>query len=110
MEAHLLSEEERLEAVGLAFHLPTTDLHRHPPRPGLDGLLDVATLRDLRVLPLWSAQDELFFACDTPPTAETMEALEAALGLTLRPVLVAPTDLTERLAALANDRPPRACS
>ena len=103
-EAHLLDEEERLEAVGLAFHLPSINLRRHPPRPGLDGLLDLGMLRSRRVLPLWSTQDEVFFACDTPPTAALMEELDAALGLTLRPVLVSPLDLTAQLAALVDDQ------
>ncbi|RLT27478.1 MAG: hypothetical protein DWI48_03495 [Chloroflexi bacterium] len=103
VDAKLLTEAERIEAVGLAFHLPSISLDAHPPRPGLDGILDVAMLRRLRVLPLWSTQDELFFACDTPPTIETIEALDAALGVVLRPVLVTPHDLTERLARLIDD-------
>jgi len=102
-EAKLLDDEERLEAVGLAFHLPSVNLRRHAPRAGLDGLFDLATLRRLRVLPLWSTQDELFFACDTPPTAALMEQMDAALGLTLRPVLVAPSELTTLLAGLIDE-------
>lgn len=104
VDAKLLNEAERIEAVGLAFHLPSVNLENHPPRAGLDGILDVATLRRLRVLPLWSTQGELFYACDTPPTVETTEALDAALGLVLRPVLVSPHDLTERLAGLVDDQ------
>ncbi len=102
-DAKLLDEEERLEAVGLAFHLPSVNLRRHVPRAGLDGLFDLATLRSLRVLPLWNTQDELFFACDTPPTAALMEQLDAALGLTLRPVLVSPPELTALLVGLVDE-------
>jgi cellulose synthase/poly-beta-1,6-N-acetylglucosamine synthase-like glycosyltransferase len=103
VEAGLVSERERIEAVGLAFQLPTVDLREHPPRAGLDALFDIDMLRSLRVLPLWSAPGELFVACDSPPTVEAAEQLDALLGLVVTPVLVAPDELSRLLAELRGD-------
>ncbi len=57
--AGIISEAERLELVGLAFHLPSIDLRDHPPEPDMDALLDVSRMRELRALPLWAVRDEL---------------------------------------------------
>ena len=98
----LISAQERLEAVGLAFSLPSIDLQSHPPRDGLAELLPADVRRWLRVLPLWVVDRELFVGVENPPSADTMERLAGLLGLTVRPVLVAPGTL-ERWSDAAPD-------
>ena len=103
VDAGMITEEERLEAVGLAFHLPSINLDQHPPRQDLDGLLPYSFICERRILPLWSLDDELFLAVDEPPTASTMAETEAMLGLVIRPVLVSPGQLGARLGQLVDD-------
>ncbi len=103
VEAKMISEDERLEAVGLAFHLPSINLDEHRPLSGLDALLPAEMLSGLRVLPLWSVRDEVFVAFDQPPTLEVLERLDEALGVAIRPVLVQPPQLTRRLESLPSD-------
>ncbi|GMU41740.1 MAG: hypothetical protein AMXMBFR23_26060 [Chloroflexota bacterium] len=103
VQARLITEDERLEAIGLAFHLPSIDLDAHTPTADLDALLPVDFIQERRVLPLWAIEDELFVAVDEPPNWETMDAIEGALGLTVRPVLVTPRQLTQHLEGLQQD-------
>ncbi len=103
VDARVLTEEERLEAVGLAFHLPSLDLRHHPVRAGLEALLPADVIAELRVLPVWTVRDELFFAINRPPSVEVMERLRFLLGLPLRPLLVSHEELTRRLGGLPAD-------
>ena len=101
--ARLITEEERLEAIGLAFHLPSINLDLHPPTPDLDAILPPDLMAERRIIPLWSIEDEIFVAVDEPPTWETMAAVEGALGLTVRPVLITPLQMSAQLAALQSN-------
>lgn len=105
VEAHMISEDERLEAVGLAFHLPSINMDEHLPIAGLDALLPAELLTKLRALPLWSIRDEVFIAVDQPPTVELLDRLDQVLGVAIRPVLVQPEQLTKRLQSLPTDGP-----
>ena len=105
VDAGVLNEIERLELVGLAFHLPSVDFADHPPEPDLDALLAVDTMRSLRVLPLWAVRDELFLAVEAPPSPAVTARLERQLGLLVRPVLVPPEALGARLSDLHDDPP-----
>jgi glycosyltransferase XagB len=100
--ARLITEEERLEAVGLAFNLPSINLDQHPPQADLDALLPLEALQQLRMLPLWTIDDEFFIAVVEPPNVEQMAHLQGLLGLTVRPVLVSPGQLDARLAELGD--------
>ncbi len=103
VESGMITEEERLEAVGLAFHLPSINLDQHPPQPGLDAILPIEVIRGLRVMPLWALDDEFFIAVADPPGVDEMAQLESLLGLTIRPVLVSPGQLATRLEQLRDD-------
>lgn len=103
VQARMISEDERLEAVGLAFHLPSISLSEHPPRADLDALAPAAFLRRHRVLPLWSLDDELFVAVAEPPSIEAMSEFEATFGLVVRPVLVSSEQLQVLLDDLQDD-------
>ena len=102
--AGLIAESERIEAVGLAFNLPTVDLAQQAPREGLDALLALEVMHRLQILPLWSIRHELFVATINPPSADVMEELQAALGLAIRPVLVQPGPLRARFDELPPER------
>ena len=104
VQAGMITEEERLEAVGLAFHLPSINLDQHPPQPDLDAVLPLEVLHSLRVLPLWSLDDEFFVAVADPPGVDEMIQLQSLLGLTIRPVLVSPMQLGTRLELLRDDQ------
>ncbi len=103
VDARLVTQAERLEAIGLAFHLPSVDLDRHAPSSDLDALLPLSFIRERRMLPLWAIEDELFVAVDEPPTWESMDAAERVLGLTIRPILTASASLSARIGALADE-------
>ena len=103
VQAGMITEDERLEAVGLAFHLPSINLDQHPPQAELDGILPADVIRSLRLIPLWALDDEFFIAVADPPTVDEMAKLTSLLGLTIRPVLVPPGQLTSRLEELRND-------
>ena len=103
VQAGMITEEERLEAVGLAFHLPSINLDQHPPQADLDGTLPAEVIHSLRVIPLWALDDEFFIAVADPPAVDEMAKLNSLLGLTIRPVLVPPGQLTARLEALRSD-------
>jgi len=103
VQAGMITEEERLEAVGLAFHLPSINLEQHPPQPDLDAVLPLDIVRRLQVVPLWTLDDEFFVAVANPPTVDGMRQLESLLGLTIRPVLVSPVQLGAHLDSLRND-------
>ena len=103
VDAGMITEEERLEAVGLAFHLPSINLDQHPPQPNLEALLPHEVLTQLQVMPLWALDDEFFIAVANPPGVDEMAQLEGLLGLVIRPVLVSPTQLAARLAELRDD-------
>lgn len=103
VQATIITEDERLEAVGLAFHLPSISLVEHPPRPDLDGVAPASFLRRHRVLPLWSLDDELFLAVAEPPSVESLAEIEATFGLTVRPVLVDSGQLQSFLDEVPDD-------
>ena len=102
VEAVLLGEEERREAVALAFALPRVDLARRPPRPDLDALLPAATLRELRLVPLWHVGGQLFLEAADPPSASALARVEAECGLTARPLLADPAALSALLEERAD--------
>jgi len=103
VEAGVVTEAERMEAVGLAFQLPSINLEEHPPQPDLDGLAPASSLRRLRVLPLWALDDELFLAVADPPSVDAMTEIEATFGLTVRPVLVDSHQLQVLLDSVPDD-------
>lgn len=103
VQAGMITEEERLEAVGLAFHLPSINLEQHPPQLDLDALLPLEVVRRLQLVPLWALDDEFFVAVANPPTVDEMRQLESLLGLIIRPVLVSPVQLAAHLESLRDD-------
>ncbi|MFA7249268.1 MAG: glycosyltransferase [Dehalococcoidia bacterium] len=105
VEAKLITEAERREALGIAFHLPGADIEARPPTPGLRALIGLLLAFPEDLAPLWIAGGDLFLGCLEPPATFTVRRIEDVLGLRVQPVLVAPGQLR---ALRPDPAPPRA--
>jgi general secretion pathway protein E len=101
LQLGLVSERQMAEAAAALLHTEVIGPARYPETlPEAAGMLSPRFLRDARVLPVAESDGRLTLAIVDPLDRFAPEAIAAATGLIIHPVIAVPVELEAALARL----------
>lgn len=93
VKLELVTEQDLAKVLSKVFNLPEAESDEYPDHPLFNGTLSGNFLKSSRVMPLSDEEDHVVVAMADPSDSFTVEALEHALGKSVRVKIGLPRDI-----------------